>query len=134
VRPAVRSRREHRTHTFHTTLALDSTRLVDLGDSLMSWLENAGVAYAARTAVVSATHEAAANAIEHSGSIRPIDVRARLAHGTLKIEVSDHGRWTSSAPADPDRGAGLPRIAGLVTRVTIEKGRNGTTLRLIRHV
>jgi serine/threonine-protein kinase RsbW len=118
---------------FQSTLPPDFAVLAGLRRSLATWLERAGVPDPRRADVVLATHEAAANAIEHAGSAGPVDVRARLAHGALTVEVSDQGRWKAGGPADEERGRGLMLIAGLVSNVEIDTDAGGTTLRLLQH-
>lgn len=118
---------------FQSTLPSDFAVLGALRRSLTTWLEKAGVADPPRADVVLATHEAAANAIEHAGAARPIDVRARLVDGTLTIEISDSGRWKAANPADEERGRGLMLIAKLVSKVEIETDKRGTTLRLLQY-
>ena len=53
---------------FQTTLPPDPSRLASLRAALRAWLEAAGVADPPRSELVLATHEAAANAIEHAAS------------------------------------------------------------------
>jgi anti-sigma regulatory factor (Ser/Thr protein kinase) len=118
---------------FQSTLPPDFAVLAGLRRSLATWLERAGVPDPRRADVVLATHEAAANAIEHAGCAGPVGVRARLAHGALTIEISDQGRWKAGGLADEERGRGLKLIAGLVSNVEIDMDAGGTTLRLVQH-
>ena len=81
--------------------------------------------------MILATHEAVANAIQHSGTGTRIHVRADADADGLTIEISDDGAWR--APADPppiERGRGLNLIRALVTDATIDTGAGGTTVRL----
>ena len=93
-----------------------------------------------RSDVVLATHEAAANAIEHAASRTPIEIRARLATATVAAEITDHGRWKDASRPDAaasefeQRGRGLQLIEGLVTAVRIETDGDGTTLRLLKQI
>ena len=118
---------------FQSTVPPDFAVLGGLRRSLTAWLEKAGVADPPRGDVVLATHEAAANAIEHAGSAGPIDVRARLVGRTLTIEITDSGRWKVANPADDERGRGLILIAGLVSEMKLQADTSGTTLRLVVH-
>ena len=118
---------------FQATVPPDFVILGGLRRSLTAWLEKTGVADPPRDDVVLATHEAAANAIEHAGSASPIDVRARLVGRTLTIEITDSGRWKDANPADEERGRGLILIAGLVSEMKLQAGTSGTTLRLVVH-
>jgi anti-sigma regulatory factor (Ser/Thr protein kinase) len=91
------------------------------------------VAEPVRVDTVLATHEAVANAIEHSGAAGSITVRSSLNDRVCTIEVRDSGRW-KDGPSDADRGKGLILIQGLVSRMEIEKRQVGTALRLIQHL
>ena len=87
-----------------------------------------------RAAVVLATHEAVANAIQHAGAPNPVVVRGDADADGVVIEVSDDGRW--KAPADPpseERGRGLTLIRSLVSDAQIRTGARGTTVRIHQH-
>ena len=118
---------------FQSTVPPDFAVLGGLRRSLTAWLEKAGVADPPGGDVVLATHEAAANAIEHAGSASPVDVRARLVGRTLTIEIMDSGRWKVANPTDEERGRGLILIAGLVSEMELQADTSGTTLRLVVH-
>ncbi len=118
---------------FQSTVPSDFAVLGGLRRSLTAWLEKAGVADPPRSDVVLATHEAAANAIEHAGSAGPVDVGARLVGRTLTIEITDSGRWKVANPADEERGRGLILIAGLVSEMELQADTSGTKLRLVVH-
>ena len=89
--------------TFQTTLAPDPSRLVSLRAALRAWLEEVGVADPPRSELVLATHEAAANAIEHAASSSPIEIRARRAADHLVVEI--RGSWTLATTATRERRA-----------------------------
>jgi two-component sensor histidine kinase len=81
--------------------------------------------------VILATHEAVANAIQHSGTVARVRVRVDAEPDGLTIEVADEGAWRT--PADPpplERGRGLNLIRSLVSDATIETNASGTTIRL----
>ena len=117
---------------FHSTVPADFAVLGDLRRVLTTWLEEVGVADPPRGDVVLATHEATANAIEHSGSTEPVDVRARIAGRRLTVEISDTGRWKAANSEDNERGRGLKLIAGLVSEVDLHTDKGGTTVRLLQ--
>ena len=84
-----------------------------------------------REAVILATHEAVANAIQHSGTADRIRVRADATPDGLTIMVADAGAWR--IPDDPpplERGRGLNLIHSLVSDATIETDAGGTTVLL----
>ena len=87
-----------------------------------------------RSDLVLATHEAAANAIEHAASLTTIEIRAELATATVAIEITDHGRWQDTGSENEERGRGLQLIESLVSAVKIETGEEGTTLRLLQKI
>jgi anti-sigma regulatory factor (Ser/Thr protein kinase) len=118
---------------FHSCVSVDVANLVGLRRSLLAWLEGEGVADPPRADVVLATHEATANAIEHSGSATPVVVTAQLSDGMIAVEVSDEGRWVMCEPRD-DRGRGFLMIAGLVSKVNVDTDGNGTIVRLLHPI
>jgi anti-sigma regulatory factor (Ser/Thr protein kinase) len=119
---------------FRSTFPPDLEFLAPLRRSLRDWLEEAGIEDPTRAEVVLAIHEATANAIEHSDSNAPIDVRARVSVASVAIEVRDHGRWRESDDDDEGRGRGLKLIENLVSALKIETSESGTTLRLLQQI
>ena len=102
-----------------------------LRHALAAWLERREMSERSREAVILATHEAVANAIQHSGTADRIRVRADANPAGLTIEVSDDGAWR--IPDDPpplERGRGLNLIRSLVSDATIQTDAGGTTVRL----
>src|SRR5215213_10006294 len=97
------------------------------------WLAIGGLADAPRADVVLASHEAVANAIEHSNSSQPVLVRAD-AHGDgFVVEIVDEGRWRPARQQPVEgRGRGLALIKALVTEVQINSLSAGTTVRLFQ--
>ena len=83
--------------------------------------------------VLLATHEAAANAIEHAASFTPIEIRARIAAATVAVEIRDYGRWKDAECGNEERGRGLKLIDNLAA-VKLETDEDGTTLRLLRRI
>ena len=72
--------------------------------------------------MILATHEAVANAIQHSGTANRIRVRADAEADRLTIEISDNGEWR--IPDDPpslERGRGIDLIRSLVSNATIRR-------------
>jgi serine/threonine-protein kinase RsbW len=120
---------------FHVTLPADVALLASMRRSLSAWLEGAGVADPSRADLVLATHEAVANAMEHSGSADPVEVDATFDFGGVTVDVRDTGTWRTwrDQDANPERGRGLPLITALVADVAIFEGASGTTLRLVEH-
>ena len=116
---------------FHFTLPIDAAFLAGLRHALGTWLENAGIDDRQRDDLVLATHEAAANAIEHGAPSDPVWVNAFLLGGEITVEVHDNGQWKTSQEHSGERGRGLVLAERLVSHVEILSDAQGTTLRLL---
>jgi serine/threonine-protein kinase RsbW len=113
----------------HVEPALAS--LAPLRHSLDAWLAGDGMTEPPRAAVVLATHEAVANAIQHAGTPAPVLVRAESDSDGVVIEVSDDGNWKApDNPRSEERGRGLTLIRSLVSDAQIKTGERGTTVRI----
>ncbi len=110
----------------------DLTILASLRHDLAAWLRQFDFISERDLAdIILATHEAAANAIEHATDpFGPGQVTAWLADRVLIVEIRDSGAW-AAAPGSEERGRGLSVIESLVDEVRISKNPRGTTLRLI---
>lgn len=115
---------------FHFTLPVDAVFLASLRRELGAWLETVGVGDQQRDDLVLATHEAAANAIEHGASSDQVWVDAFFFGGEITVEVHDNGQWNTSSE---ERGRGLVLAERLVSHVEILRDAQGTTLRLLSH-
>ena len=105
--------------------------LAPLRHALRAWLESRDLSARSRDAVILATHEAVANAIQHSGTVSRIRVRANAEAGGLTIEISDNGEWrTPDDPPSQERGRGIALIRSLVSNATINTDAGGTTVLL----
>jgi anti-sigma regulatory factor (Ser/Thr protein kinase) len=118
---------------FALTLPVDVALLGAMRHALSSWLESVGVADCPRADVVLATHEAVANAMEHSGSMEPVNVAATFLSGEVTVEVTDKGSWKHRLVPCQDRGRGLNMIRELVSKLEILKRTSGTTLRITQY-
>src|SRR3954453_4134475 len=114
---------------FRTAVDPSISALTQLRRSLDTWLNECGMDEPERSAIVLATHEAVANAIEHAGVVGSIGVSADERLGTFAVDVSDDGHWKSPI-ASPERGRGLTLIRGLVSDARIVTGASGTTVHL----
>jgi serine/threonine-protein kinase RsbW len=116
---------------FETHVEPALTALAPLRHSLDAWLEQGGMGEPPRAAVVLATHEAVANAIQHAEAPSPVLVRGESDPEGVVIEVTDDGHWRP--PDDPPsegRGRGLNLIRALVSDAQIRTGDTGTTVRI----
>ena len=117
--------------TFETHVEPALTALAPMRHSLDAWLRGDGMDEPPRAAVVLATHEAVANAIQHAGAPGHVVVRGEFGSDGVVIEVSDDGHW--KPPDDPpseERGRGLTLIRCLVSDAQIKTGDRGTTVRI----
>jgi serine/threonine-protein kinase RsbW len=103
--------------------------LGDLRRALSAWLETSGVPEEARDSVVLATHEAAANAIEHAGSRNGITVKGERNGRALIIVVTNEGEWKRPS-SDVARGRGLAVMASLMSELEIRTESRRTTVRM----
>lgn len=96
------------------------------------WLDTQGVSVTTSTALVLATHEAVANALEHGKDGHSVTVRGRIDNGDVTVEVSDDGDWQTATFEDHERGRGLMMIAALTDEFELSSNRPGTTIRMVR--
>lgn len=115
-------------------LPTDPRSLRELRVSLAGWLASQGLSEASTRAIVLATHEAAANAIEHSGTRRGATVRARIEGRTARVEVKNEGDWKPATFDDDERGRGLLLITALMSGFEIDTDATGTTIRMVHPV
>lgn len=115
---------------FDASLRLDLSLLRGLRRELASWLEVTGVPDDASEAVVLATHEAAANAVEHADLGSEVTVRGVRDEEKLIVVVINAGTWAQPRFGDDSRGRGLPLIANLMSHVDVQVRSRRTTVRM----
>src|ERR1044071_1180925 len=116
------------------TLPPDVSMLGALRRSLNNWLERHGASPEARDAVVLATHEAAANAIEH-GHAAETTITAALDTDFVDVIVTNTGgHWTAVHEDDEQRGRGITLIKGLMTETKIHNDGQKTTAVMRLHL
>jgi serine phosphatase RsbU (regulator of sigma subunit)/anti-sigma regulatory factor (Ser/Thr protein kinase) len=99
------------------------------------WLDEAGAAPATIEDFSLACSEACANAIEHAYTPAPnsLEVHASTSpDGVTTVTVRDFGQWRR--PRGTNRGRGLLLMEGLMDSVKIDRGADGTTIRLTRQL
>jgi len=92
--------------------------------------------------IVSATHEAAKNAVVHNpDSNGPVEVRCEVSDDAVVIEICDRGRGfkpSNKPPPAPDpealAGRGMFLMYSLMDKVETESGLRGTRVRLIKRL
>jgi anti-sigma regulatory factor (Ser/Thr protein kinase) len=113
---------------FAATLVHGPTDLRGLRRSLISWLEQMNASADVQDAVLLATHEAAANAMQHGEPEGPVTVSAHQdVDGSFSVEVTNHGGWKEPEPGH--HGGGLLMMKELMSDVGI---RTRTSV-LMRH-
>jgi anti-sigma regulatory factor (Ser/Thr protein kinase) len=99
---------------------------------LRQWLDGCGLGIRLAQNALVAAGEAVANAIEHGHRELPggeVRLRASVTAGTLRITVSDSGRWLPPGPVPtPFRGKGIPLMRAFMDSVSIEPDGAGTTV------
>ena len=116
---------------FVARLPCEVSRLAALRRDLGGWLAETDLSDRIKSSVVLATHEAAANAIEHATPCESVEVSAAIDEGNLTVAVRGTGVWKHASLDNPERGRGLIMISALVPRVEIVTEPGGTTVRMI---
>jgi serine phosphatase RsbU (regulator of sigma subunit)/anti-sigma regulatory factor (Ser/Thr protein kinase) len=110
--------------------------LAGLRRTVGRWLHGEGVGPDDVFAVTLAVSEAAANSIEHAYGATAARFTVRCEHdragGEVRATIADDGRWRRTRPYG--RGRGLAIMRSLVDDVEIERGEQGTTVTLVKHV
>lgn len=112
---------------FHIDLPLDVAQLGLLRRSLADWLLRAEVEPSASAAVILATHEAAANAMEHAHAAP--SVTGSCDQDRVTVVVRNAGEWKESDGSEY-RGRGLILMRGLMSQVDIGSGPGGSVVRM----
>ena len=117
------------------SLPVAAKGLAEARNALAAWLERNGVSGEDVDDVLIAGNEACMNAVEHSGARgdTKIELSATLDGTRLAIDVSDHGSWHEVVPTG-DRGHGLGLMRTLMDVVEIDRGGDGTRVRMERDV
>jgi anti-sigma regulatory factor (Ser/Thr protein kinase) len=110
--------------------------LVEMRESLRSWLSRGNVPDEDAAETVLAVWEACANAVEHAQapSRGSFEIEARLDDaGRMRVEVRDSGQWKDT-DGSADRGLGLGLMRSLMDTVHVNPGDDGTAVVLERVV
>ncbi|HEX2071267.1 MAG TPA: SpoIIE family protein phosphatase [Thermoleophilaceae bacterium] len=121
--------------TFQLELGSEPGELAALRALLRRWLRNGDGDETEIAEILTATGEAAANAIEHGGSIAggpPFEVTGRLDGGEVEIVVRDSGGWRERQRSEGGRGLVLMRA--LMDSVDVDRRPNGTTVTMRRTI
>jgi len=114
------------------TLPAESRSLATLRRVLGRWLKVAGAGETEVYETLVAVGEASANAIAHAypAGDASFEVEAARLGPDLEVTVRDFGRWRQAR--GEERRRGLTLMEQLMGEVTIDKGRDGTTVVLRR--
>jgi serine phosphatase RsbU (regulator of sigma subunit)/anti-sigma regulatory factor (Ser/Thr protein kinase) len=113
-------------------LPAEPRMLVELRRSLRQWLRAAGATAEEESEILVACGEACSNVVRHAYATAAgeLVLEACIVEGVLEVSVRDHGRWRS--PADRGGGWGLELIHGLMDTVDVDRGPDGTVVRMRR--
>jgi len=100
---------------FEASLSLDPWHLRGLRRELAAWLERASVADEICEAIILATHEAAANAIEHADPGTEVTVKGVRADNKLMVMVTNSGEWKVAQAAAEGTHVGGRRPGQIAT-------------------
>jgi PAS domain S-box-containing protein len=121
--------------SFSLQLGSDPGELAAMRSMMRRWLRHAESSDTQIAEILTATGEAAANAIEHGGAITggpPFEVAGLLDDGAVEIRVSDKGSWRAGKRAEGGRGLILMRA--LMDSVDVDPGPDGTTVTMRRNI
>jgi PAS domain S-box-containing protein len=121
--------------TFELDLGSDPGELAAMRAMMRRWLRQADGSDEEIAEILTATGEAAANAIEHGGAVTsgiPFQVSGALSDGHVEITVHDSGTWREGTRSEGGRGIVLMRA--LMDSVDVAPGPEGTTVRMRRQL
>ena len=97
---------------------------------LAAWLARIRVAGDVRDEIILATHEAAANAIEHARPGSEVTVRAARDADKVLVVVTNSGEWKEPRFVDDRRGRGLALMKRLMSDLEIQVKSQRTVVRM----
>ena len=112
---------------FQMKLSPDVAQLAVLRRRLADWLARCDVDATAGEAIILATHEAAANAIEHARG-GAVVTGVRDEH-RVSVVVRNPGSWTESDGGE-SRGRGLILMRGLMSSLDVATGPDESIVRM----
>jgi PAS domain S-box-containing protein len=120
---------------FTLELGADPGEMAAMRAMMRRWLRQVDATDLEVSEILTATGEAAANAIEHGGAVTsgtPFEVTGRLDGERVEITVRDSGTWRKGTRAEGGRGLVLMRA--LMHEVDVTPGTRGTVVRLVRRI
>jgi PAS domain S-box-containing protein len=119
--------------SLHLEIPADPAHLYDVRRALRSWLSPRTDDVDALDALVLATSEAAANAVEHAyrdGGEGRVEIHGVARDDVVEIVVRDHGKWAAARASE--RGRGLAVIEATTDGFDVDRLDHGTEVRLRR--
>jgi anti-sigma regulatory factor (Ser/Thr protein kinase) len=115
-------------------LPAEPRMLVQMRAPLRRWLRECDVADTDESEILVAVGEACANVVHHAYHATPghMEIEARLEEGSVRVSVRDQGQWRP--PAERDGGWGLQLMSSLMDVVEVDRGPDGTEVRMRRRV
>ena len=116
---------------FELRIRAAAEQLQEVRHELGSWLDGHGAAPEVGAEIALATHEAAANVVEHAypGGAGELVVRACTDDDQVTVTVEDDGEWRAPSRTG-QRGRGLVLMHGLMDDVEITAAEDGTGTRV----
>ncbi|MGQ0465237.1 MAG: SpoIIE family protein phosphatase [Sporichthyaceae bacterium] len=121
---------------FHTTLRPVPSALAPARAALRGWLNANHVPQMELESILLAVGEACANALEHGHRLAGdavVDVSGSIVDGRIELVVRDRGAWKEPSERG-HRGRGLELMELLMDRAAVERGPEGTTVRLSKEL
>ena len=119
-----------RIEPFETSLSLDLFLLRGLRRELAAWLASVHVVGDVRDEIILATHEAAANAIEHARAGSEVTVRGVRDTDKVIIVVTNSGGWKPARSLEEMRGRGLILMKQLMSDLEVQVKSRRTVVRM----
>jgi serine/threonine-protein kinase RsbW len=118
----------------YQTWPADGRWLAAIRAALRGWLAVFALSDDLEDDVVLAVNEAASNCIEHAYAPETLDGTVELTlwteHGSICIEIVDHGEWCYRSSSATYRGRGILIMERLMTLATIHHDERGTRVLL----
>ena len=119
-----------RIEPFETSLSLDLFLLRGMRRELATWLASVRVVGDVRDEIILATHEAAANAIEHARPGSEVTVRAVRDADKVIVVVTNSGGWKPPRSLEEMRGRGLILMKQVMSDLEIQAKSQSTVVRM----
>jgi anti-anti-sigma factor len=119
---------------FDLVLPAEPHVVATLRRTVGQWATRSGASEEEAQDLVVAVGEAVTNVIEHAYTSTggQVEVEASIREGMAQIVIRDRGRWRP--PRRDEGGRGLVLMQGLVEKVDVLSGPDGTEIRLFRRV